>query len=534
VKRLVILVPLLLFASLVPQAAVRACSAPPTTLEEEVAQSDIIVKARAVEFDETQQTYIAHVETYLKGEPTDEFILVTSHTYIEALRSPYEFYGYGDCDHFVNVPIPGEPVYLFLIRHPTGVFSLATVSPYIDFDYPVWVGLDDESVFETQPSHPITENQFVDLVAEIVGTPPHSPSGNSRYPVHAPILITMSDGRRYVMPVNLNKVFELDSESLASLHVNDRVAEIAEALGCPDLSCIVFSSNLVDFAYQHRDRVGVNGVDEVPGQAFVFSGTGDSLAVWNEQRLTIYHFQYFYHPPVVASITLDGGAALFAGRGAWSPDGRWFAFSDAVGLWLWNISHLGTLPELALAAEDDLIPYARYFSPEGHYLAISTGEVHETLELDTGRRLPDGLVSPNDHWLLAFDTSAPESELSLCALYVTNVTMPCGRYENATVSQLAWRDEDNFLAIVCTPDNCGFAQTPADEDVGYLSTGGWPGLMFDYDPSSDHLLVLWDAHTIRLSRRRVEPGFEVFDLSTWIDGDIISVEWLPSYFYRAS
>jgi hypothetical protein len=53
------------------------------------------------------------------------------------------------------------------------------------------------------------------------------------------------------------------------------------------------------------------------------------------------------------------------------------------------------------------------FSSLGRYVQVERGDERLTLDTISGAELPDGLVSPDDQILLAFDSQAEVSELQI-------------------------------------------------------------------------------------------------------------------------
>jgi hypothetical protein len=209
---------------------------------------------------------------------------------------------------------------------------------------------------------------------------------------------------------------------------------------------------------------------------------------------------------------------------AWSPDGRLLAYSDANGLWLWDVFTLDTEPRLLIAVDGDKLPNARYFSPMGRYLAISENGENKTLDLVSGEFLPDGVISPDERTLLAFDTTAELFSFSICRL----TPYQCIGEIDSLIRQLEWKSSREYIAIGCVPNDpntCAIFEEDYFHWVYYYYPGQSEGLAFDYDHANDALVVLRDEDTILVND-------EERDLAQWLDGDIVSIEWLPSLFYR--
>ena len=233
--------------------------------------------------------------------------------------------------------------------------------------------------------------------------------------------------------------------------------------------------------------------------------------------------------PFSANIQLNHTSSIsplkLAQFATWSADGRMLAYSDAKGLWLWEV-YSDFMPRLLLPTpKDGSVPYSRYFSPRGRYLAITEGNKQSTLELSTETRLPDGLVSPDERLLLAFDTRVPFADVQLC--YLTPVFCPKKESQDVSLTrQIAWQTDTTYIEVVCETEDLAMCEVGGSggryTNSPIISSRGYA---FDYDPISDSLVVLKDKTTITINGedRVLQPD---------LDGNIVSVRWLQSLFIK--
>lgn len=308
---------------------------------------------------------------------------------------------------------------------------------------------------------------------------------------------------------------------------------------------------------------------------FVFSDDERFIALWRENRLEIYALMLmdentgnqigiyssldWSHLIAEQNLNTSNQEELnaIAFQGTWSPDSYTFAYSDMQGLWTWNI-FAENEPQLLVPAQDDNIPVPQSFSPQGHYLTVKEGNQAYSINIATGERLPDGLFSSDDQQMLTLI----DDKLAMCDLLLSNCLQT-----GATVRKFVWLSEMEFIAMV---GHSGTGQL-ASNDFTYGSNqrlrwfseycgGGWytnneeqpdwfHGFDFAYQPDTGELIVANNPYTISIGyevvnrRNAVEyqpydiPEDEVCtdavtrDLTPYLDGEIVSVEWLPSVFY---
>jgi hypothetical protein len=305
----------------------------------------------------------------------------------------------------------------------------------------------------------------------------------------------------------------------------------SNVMACEKIGCIAYTPHrkysvmLTSYAILFKDSWGGQGYTK--GQSFLLSPANDAMVVWDKHNLKIHSlYSRGYREDfedvelyVYTQTRLD----LYRGDGllrqaAWSINGRYLAYSDSQGLWLWDLPDREQPPKLLLLAGDH-VPYAQYFSPGGRYLTISQGQRKFTLDLQTMRRLPDGIVSPDDNYLMTFWVDNAWPRPAGCWLSEETCNPPSLNAEYEIV-QISWLDERTYWYVICREGktNC---QVRSGTLMQYPGVAHGPGLAYAHEPFSGKVVILREAKTI------VIDGQER-DLSAYLDGDIISVQWLPT------
>ncbi|MEO8607249.1 MAG: WD40 repeat domain-containing protein [Chloroflexota bacterium] len=553
--------------SLAAQTPVLACSGgAPLTINALIKDSDYVVKAVPVELDDVQQNAILHVESYLVGRPGPEYLLFVQNS---PIVSQYVLEGMtsgADCIGFAPDLIPRRSIYLFLHHRDDGSYVSAgtPVNPFVyQFDSPEsTVGIFPESS-STQDQNPqvskdyadaesgiqVTEAEFVRTIVEQNGKPSTKPIADAPYPLYAPLILVTTNGTQYELPIDGGKPFKLTSDFSIQRQKLDPLWPYGydDAGECTDENCVQYSSDNLNIAVQtNENTIILRWGTTIAGQASLFSPV-DTIAVWNNNRLQVYSLGYprFGGSPfrdnfikLIGEINLGIPFEAYRKRAAWSPDGRLLAYSDASGLWLWDVFD-SNKPRLMIPKTGGDPVIANNFSPMGRYLNISIGEQKQTLDVLTGDTFPDGVVSPDDRLLLAFGNGelqvcsfAPQHCASIQEIYVWVFNETGERtaiyLADQGVQKAVWENKYHILSFVCAPENLE-ACVVIRSKVQYL--GDWwneqivYGSDFALDPANDVVAVVTHGKTI-------EIGGTTYDLTTSIDSDIATIEWLPSLFYR--
>jgi WD40 repeat protein len=310
----------------------------------------------------------------------------------------------------------------------------------------------------------------------------------------------------------------------------------------------VRAPNGVDTAYFYPIGSGVESIlnDDLrytpvfEGQTGVFSVNSDLIAVWSDQTLRIFttasqegfSTQSLYQSArLPVSYTAPSEDTLLTGAGAWSPNGRTFAFSTQSGVWLWDALTPDAQPARLLTADDEPIRVL-HFSPLGNYLALETPARQYHVDIVALETYPDGLFSPDDRMMAEYDTRA--AGLTPMRLYTMRpVFEPLTGWQNYTmdVSQVEWITSTNYIVAACgeailDPEiPSGFDQPWCkvwSRAVGiYTGFGEYiDGTAFDYDPMTRSLAVLAGGDSITLNG-------ETFNFAGQLNSDIAHIKVIP-------
>lgn len=502
-----------------------------------------------VEFDTYNSNAVFQVNSYLMGDPGPEYILLALNDPILIEDSMQGRYRTGQCSRIRKLSDQVQASILFLNHQIDGSYTWTSLKSGIyqfettDTVLPIFY----ETVPSAEPPHIVkdfTQGELRRYIFGRTGQKPQSPLFNQPYPTKTPLMITTDTGSHYLLPIDGSNPVLLTEQQLQKYQ--------SYPAGCSPAPCNAQSPNRLDIAeLRPNDEPAEEWMSLITdsraspifqGEALLFSPTSYHIAVWDKNSIEV-HTLYYPHLGISESnsvrlintmpLNLDGLSDFQAGSAAWSPDGRFLAYSDSSGLWIWDVFALGRSATLLIGASDEL-PYARYFSPWGRYLAITEGEERYTIDIFTGDRLPDGLVSPDDRNLLAFDTTATdEFELSLVRLapIQTGVIEPLKR-----VRRVEWINESTFIMFRCDHGYHDEQLGYVDEDycvigeniLPWIRMAGYLGYEFDYKPETRQLAIVVDSSHIRIDFD------EVRDLSGLIEGSITQIQWLPSLFHSES
>jgi|GEM_PF-1145509 len=509
-------------------------------IQENINQSDAIVKAQVVETDDVQQNYVIRVESYLAGGAGPEYLLVTQNHPATIQGIIGGRLGGGDCNEF-REPLPHSiSIYLFLTRNVSGSYSLATSSLFDPsyYSFPDSNSTVDVAIDYNPSGNPqFTEPQFLGFISSETGASAAAPLPNTPYPSVAALQINTESGTSYLLPIDGGQPIELTFEMLWEANLGEFAVRYEMPSDCWGDNCVRFSPRGINVVVQTGpNEFVINGNVSAVGEAALFAPTGYELAVWNGDRIDRYIMptaemgsaaELAEH--IELNINRQGAIAIQAGQGAWHPTQQLLAYSDSDGLWIgtpWGGSR-----ELLLPSTDQ-IPVARYFSAKGRYLAITDGDTLETYDVLADRQLPDGIVSPNEDYLLAFDTRLSNALPSVCSLE----PFDCIELDE-TVRQAAWVDNYIYVFVTCEGEGITACNVCSDDVRNHLEVGFSlfqsasftceRGYAFTYNRLDSSIAIVADTSTLNING-------QTRALAQWLDSDIQSVEWLPAEFYYDS
>lgn len=544
-KRLsAILVTLFLIVSILHSEPAQACSGGvPTSLSDLLENASTVVKARVLDADTYGQTGVVEVIEYLVGTTGHNPLLVVQTNPVRTRFLLENRGGPGGCALLAPPLAPDEIVYLFLAYNSDGTyrpsvdptqFSYRTMAyrfPQLNSTAVLFTGeLGTASTPGTLEPQIVTETEFREIVLTHAQSTPSFPITSSPYPSPAPILLSTTAGY-YLLPPDHSDPQRLSDQELASLRRSPSVWRRNDPLGvtgCNEIGCTAYSPSGMDQASLTHDGVMLNGMP-VEGEGFLFSFTSELVAVWTQDTIDFYAFRYprlgteDFGNTLLASHRIRNGREWIA-KAAWTQDGRLLAYTDVDGLWLIDVYSQSA--RLVLPAEGTDSPaFARYFSHGGRYLAITRGNQGERFNLDliTGELLPDGVLSPNERSLIAFDTLTRVSMYSQCML-----TTPYPCREISLGREVFWLDAYQYIMSHCESSDSEACITAASSITCCSNLFFGETLAIDHEPVTGTFLVVRGHRQIDIT-----DGYHTInhDLQNLIEGEIINVEWLPSLYY---
>lgn len=506
-----------------PPTSALACSGQPSSIETLIEHSDTIVYASLVEQDDAGQNGIWQVQEVLYGTSVNSTILLSINDPATVDGLLDGVYGGGDCQYIHgHMPTDGA-YYLFLRRQVDGRFkTVADVFEPIYYQFPMTVPTGGRYLGDdTTVQHMMPETEFRQMVAESTKQTPIPPmsTGTYTYALKAPLIIETDKGIHYQLPADYQVLTPYASswpnyQSCAVLPG----CRSATANGYYQGELVIDQDSgkiMVSFREGYRTRL-------IEGQGFVLSPLNNNITVWNENTLTIYEPAGFQDMAVVNQVTLEFELTL-VGQGVYSHDAQQFAYTDAAGLWVWNIHPENSQPELLIATDDtEIYPVPRYFSSQNQFLMVEYGVETFNLELATGNRYPAGVFNETDEHILT--QLSPENALAICPDKANCVTL-----DNTT--QFTWRNETQFYATLCDENLtvCRVEEIAIMPDMPILieTLTTYDGDYFAYDVMNDSLAIIQNDSQVWLNGT-------VYDWSEEIDGTITSLSWGTSYFYHVT
>lgn len=563
-----------------PSHYAKACGGEfPPVLEWESQEATFVLAGEVVSADTLQMNGVIQVEEYFGENIGPQYISAqqTIHSLVRANRT-----GALHCYVFGKRLNAGDKVVMFSDRLEDGIYGGKIALVFPDTSTSREVNFEGEFVF-------LTYNEILEALNDIARQEPSKPL-EAIEPLPAPILIHTSTDAAYLLPVDAQPPLFLSedvqevqasgtytalfkSDGIKLTYNNLRAFQVVdfEDAYCFTPGCLFLSANGLYIAYKQSANdivvcstnpvfdVFCEGQNTLEGQAFVMSDVGERLAVWNNDTLTIYQRiaeEPFNRHLVHVEFTSVQISPSEQDTGVWSNDEYTLAYSDNEGLWLWQSIESGTQPMLFVPSHDNIIPTPRYFSASGRYVAVKDGEELYTIDLISKRKLPDGIVSPDERLLAVLG----DERVSICTLMYRDC--PAGDPRYSGMRDVAWMANNTLMVNSCNPQCSLFEFMPygygvlsiaeiwvdyynyrrVDQnriEVSDLGFPWWDGTNLLYHPIGDYIALQNNETTISVAYGVDDPvrvfeaqQFTTLDLSDEIDGEIVSIEWLPSYFYE--
>ena len=519
------------------------------SLDDLLVEADTILMGRFVELDDIGANGIFQVQGYLLGEPGPEYVLLAMN---DPIRVNQEMVGRRGEPCAATQPYQrGHSTVVFTNQQRDGSYRPAVDGvTYFVFSEPgsvvdVWLraGANQE---QNLNKYTFSLSQMTTYIRDRVGHELNRPAIDQFYPLKSPILLQTANKKQYLIPVDFSGPVALTEADAFHLRRDE--------YGCSEPPCAAYSPdgrymiNLLPPDYTGERSVAANRSTRsyaVEGDRVVFSPMSGWFALWRFNRIEIYMMNArsseSSSPVAFQAIDVDPASASYSA--IWSSDGRILALSDSGGLWLWDVTQRNNLPRLVIPTSPTAtdVPVIRHFSPQGHYLAVTEGSSCYTFSLTNGQRLPDGLVSPDDSLLLAFDTTST----NINTFKIHSLLPPWDQRQSPSfieTEQVQWLDANRYVHSGCGwgyyVDEVTYVDEPfctayevwvGADNTGVAKSWGTAGTdysgSFDYDAASDSMLRI-------IGPQQIAIDYHEIDLAGLIDGDIVSATWLPSLFHQ--
>jgi hypothetical protein len=549
---------LLVFGMATSTQPALACSGGgPSSVNERVDSSAVIVRGRVIETDDSGDNAIMQVKEYIKGRGK-EFILlsIVSSTFIlnRQLRpdSGGCFYG------LLSVYPYDKDIVIFLNKRFDGSYSLSkgnhTNIEFYIADKPLFIY---EDSVEGRIERSVEYNEFVTVVENITGENATLPIQNNPYPLRAPMVITTELGTKYILPIDESPPILPSDLGLYELHLEDFLKWLGKfPTNCWTMGCQGVANDFLDRASVISDGVGIEYVSSPfsggyteGGRGFAFSPTNEGVvAVWAEadsgiltnrgtfDNEIIIQIRRYEHPfmgfPIILERRIEANRVYWHG-GAWSPHARFLAFSDDTGIRLWDMfANITEEPRLILETP---IKAIQGFSPMGNYLVIGDKEAGLSLHIASGDTYPAGVFSPNDRVLIPYGDTfqviyfTPLHDVAS----IQDLDMPA-ELSGYTTEKIVWLNDNTVYRLACqqidSEKSCFVVGADISRGV-YIPHPLIEAINFDYDRANAQLVILHKNSQITISTTHFTKQY---DLSPYLDSPIASIEWLPSLFYYDS
>lgn len=507
-----------------PQDVLACSGGYPSSINERLAYSDVVIRGRVIETDDSGDNAIIQVKEYIKGKG-DEIILVSivSKSFILSRRlrpnSGGCFYG------LLSVYPYDKDIVIFLNKSFYGSYGLSKGNhTNIEFYIADELMYIYEDRFGVRVTRSVDYDEFVDIVEAITSENASQPTANHHLPLRAPLFITTEFGTKYILPID-------DSQpiSLKSLVESQQVYEESipwfgrKPTQCWQMGCLAISESGLD-----RLEITENGFYRTSADGFAFSPSLDGvIAFWrtNQNYPVTIRIHRYEHPymgyPMQRGVVLNTDT-FYSHSGAWSPRGRYLAYADTDGIYLWDVFIPNSSPELLLKTDHKTI---HGFSPMGRFLMVGNPENGFSYRLEDGSTHPIGAFSPNDRILLPYQN--PSQIIYFLPNYeVATIELP-NELAGYHTEKIVWANNNRFYRLMCAEDSCFIAGGDISHRV-YTPHPLIEARNFDYDVLNDQLVILRDDWNITITTPFATLQY---DLSDSLDSPIASIEWLPSLFY---
>lgn len=488
--------------------------------------AEMTVAGRILTLSESRINAILDIDYYLQGGGDAQFLLLSqeNHKRIALIASgrPYPV----RCSYLSDTLESGEFI-AGLSRNGDGSYRGHFLFPDADGWFTVSEYPDPQRVLN------FTYEDMIQYIAARVDQTPQAPTTHMK-PRAVQVQLVTTSGETYQLPVDRN--------TLEAIATTNRL--YCNPWGGDGCTQHIVAPNGIDSASLYPMGSGMDDSNSLEwpyspafeGQGGVFSATSELITIWSDNTLRVFvtaaqrgiSAYSYYSVQLLTTFTSTPSDPLITGAGAWSSDGRTFAFSTQSGIWLWDALTLDSQPYRLLSANDEPIS-VRHFSPQGNYLALETASTRYHVDIHSLHTYPDGLLSPDDRLLAVYDMRA----VSLTPMRLHTLKpefqplMGWDRY-STNISQFEWTSNTSYILAACgeaifDPEiPPGFDEPWCKVFVSMIGHQGthYDGTAFDYDALTQSLATLVDGDTIMLNG-------EILDFAGQLSSDIVRIELIP-------
>lgn len=480
------------------------------TFEELFTKPDIVVRATVQEIDSSGHNGILKVDFYLKGESRDIYLaLAQTNSHL------YYYLNYlqlsGSCASEGPTYQTGDICYFYLKRNPDGFVS------------PFWSNSINYSVDRLQADgtvRGVPELELWYIASKYTKQLPQLPKIKNDLPLSTSLLITTQSDTNYILPVDGNDPQKLDPKAVPIL-------ESQWQRGCTSIDgkqgCTAYSRGKYRIATLAEGKLtwdNITLLSDAPADAFSFSLALPQVAIWNDNQIQLYGIVGWFE--LLGSVEINLPDDYPRGYGTWSLDGTYFTYADLNGVWLWDTTMPKRAPKLIATISNWTIPIPERCSPRGHYLQLLENDLRYNLDILYGTRLPAGVFSPNEQYLLTKRAQesrdgAPE----VCRVGDTECgSVPASiRYQ---LDQMNWISDSDYVYRVCDrikESACQFGQGNINGRYDHEALRA-----LEVEPTSKDIVKLRDKYVIAIA---IDGTERTFDLRGLVDAPITNVAWYP-------
>jgi len=481
---------------------VLACSGIGAMPAEMIDNADFIVRGSIYSVDDSGKNGLMEVYQYLKGQG-DQFIVLSAYSPRQIIRD--QTYLRSGCNWTRVMPEYTE-IILFLTKNIDG--SYRPIAYYTNSQRIRW------SVYV--PTFVESLNELSDAIIGYLQTPPNHFMGNGyNFLLSAPLLITTDSSSQYLLPVDNGYPILLDEDQTDFISIEQSACWQSYCIAISSADTIEINDGEITFGQ------GFYNQQTISANAFSLSPNPPFIAIWRENQIQIFRMHSTLEDNIITSINATPlySDTIIANSAAWSPDGQFLVFSDDRGIMLWDIFTEGEEPYVIYETN---IKTIQGFSPLGRFLVIGDKENGVSIDLISGDTYSIGIFSPTENYLLSYNNEIlqfiPQRLEDMSEIY-------------PPFQKIGWISENIWISLACEDKNvrqsCSIIQQNTRSNEAKQTQG------YGFDIQNHLLAIILEEYQIRIEfgNQFLDTFQNNYDLSSYLDSPIASIEWLPSLFY---